>query len=316
VYTLSNPVGQTQVYLVFTTSVTVNWSPVPSTAAIGYVLQASTAPDFTGTVRSSTTLSVSLSTLTVSNLLGDTTYYLRVGSLNGDAVANYAPSVSTMTLPLPAWLSPADNAGYSLNRRPKVWFLTRRGGTKTDAIISVSTSTGFEVAVSTTFQYSLDATGWTGLPAAPGATVYFTPAMDLAAATTTLYLRARVNDGAWTDWSLNRRVLLRGNWAWTDDPITAGTTLVRATHVDELRTAVSNVLLFRGFSAPSWSDPALTPDATLIRAAHVGELRSQLAPALTAVGEPVAWTDDPLTPGVTTVRAGHVTELRTKAAVP
>jgi tetratricopeptide (TPR) repeat protein/N-acetylneuraminic acid mutarotase len=100
--TLANAVTNTQVYAAYTTSVTVNWTALPaspsSSTAEGYLLQASTASNFTGTIYSSQTASVSLSTLTVSGLAGDTTYYFRVGSLNWNSVPNYAASVSTRTI--------------------------------------------------------------------------------------------------------------------------------------------------------------------------------------------------------------------------
>ena len=52
-------------------------------------------------------------------------------------------------------------------------------------------SPNFDVSVSTTFQYSLAAAGWSGLPASPGGTVFYTPQQDLGGCnTTTFYLRS------------------------------------------------------------------------------------------------------------------------------
>jgi len=55
----------------------------------GDLLQASTAPDFTGLIASSRTFAVLESTLTVSSLDPDTTYYFRAASLNRHRVTGY-----------------------------------------------------------------------------------------------------------------------------------------------------------------------------------------------------------------------------------
>ena len=84
------------------TSVTARWTPLPlspsSATAQGYVLEASTASDFSGTL-SSTSLLASTDTLAVGGLNNGTTYYLRVGSLNLDLSPHYLSLGSTRTLP-------------------------------------------------------------------------------------------------------------------------------------------------------------------------------------------------------------------------
>ncbi|TBR25760.1 hypothetical protein EPO15_01540, partial [bacterium] len=100
-HTLALPVSAAAVYRVFATSVTLNWAERPAAppedSAEGYRLQASTAPDFTGAVLSSSTAGVVLSTLTVTGLAPDSTYYFRVGTLNHEAAAHYAAAGSTLT---------------------------------------------------------------------------------------------------------------------------------------------------------------------------------------------------------------------------
>ena len=59
----------------------------------GYELDASTAPDFSGTVTSSITANVLDSTLTIAGLSLGTTIYLRVGSLNWAGAINYTPDI-------------------------------------------------------------------------------------------------------------------------------------------------------------------------------------------------------------------------------
>ncbi|MBI4656868.1 MAG: fibronectin type III domain-containing protein, partial [Elusimicrobia bacterium] len=100
--TLAEPVTNPQVYEVFYTSVTLNWLPHPaspqSSTCEGYTLQASTASNFTGVIYSSTTYNVNLSTLTMTNLGTNTTYYFRVASLNWYEQTNYIIDGSTCTL--------------------------------------------------------------------------------------------------------------------------------------------------------------------------------------------------------------------------
>jgi len=113
---ISNPV----MAALFFTSATVHWPPLPAAAqagssstAEGYALEASTSPDFTGTVLSSVTAGVSLSTLTVRGLVGDSTYYFRVGTLNWASQATDLLAGSTWTAPLPAPGSPSVLAVYA-----------------------------------------------------------------------------------------------------------------------------------------------------------------------------------------------------------
>jgi len=100
--TLAQRVSYGQVFQINITSVTANWLALPaspsSAACAGYVLQASTASDFTGDIFSSSTLNgVSPSTLTVQVLYSDTLYYFRAGSLNWNFSPNYAALGSART---------------------------------------------------------------------------------------------------------------------------------------------------------------------------------------------------------------------------
>ncbi|MBI4052399.1 MAG: right-handed parallel beta-helix repeat-containing protein, partial [Elusimicrobia bacterium] len=102
--TLANVIVSSQIYNVGVTSVTWNWPALPvspsSRTSEGYILQASTASDFTGTLYSSSSYVYNSSTLTVSGLSPGTLYYFRVGSLNWNSVPNYVLVGSTMTLSL------------------------------------------------------------------------------------------------------------------------------------------------------------------------------------------------------------------------
>ena len=98
---------------------TVSWVPSPlsppdasSKTAEGYLLQASTAADFSGTLFSSGTPNAALSTLSVTGLAGYTTYYLRVGALNWNGVPTYAAAAATRTTTGAAPLNPVVTAVY------------------------------------------------------------------------------------------------------------------------------------------------------------------------------------------------------------
>ncbi|MDE2292673.1 MAG: hypothetical protein KGL53_11380, partial [Elusimicrobia bacterium] len=104
--TLARPVSvlANTVLGIFESSMTVAWAALPaepvaaaSVSAEGFLLEASTAADFSGTLHSSSTPNVALSTLSLTGLAADTTYYLRVGTLNLAAVPDFASLGSTRT---------------------------------------------------------------------------------------------------------------------------------------------------------------------------------------------------------------------------
>jgi len=103
--------------------------------------------------------------------------------------------------------------------------------------------------------------------------------------------------------------------SWTDSTITAGTTKIRKTHIDELRTAASNEEVRRGGGSISWSE-TITADVTKARKTHVDELRDacQLindTDCSTDTQPATSWTEDPIiTAGTTKVRKPHIDELR------
>ncbi|MBI3297828.1 MAG: fibronectin type III domain-containing protein [Elusimicrobia bacterium] len=113
--TLTEPLAGRELQAVHQTSATFSWLEFSPAQAGGYRLEASTAADFSGTVRSSATPTVTLSTLTVENLDPGTTYHFRAGALNLVLAPNYGPSVSTVTrLTGPAPAAPALTAVSSL----------------------------------------------------------------------------------------------------------------------------------------------------------------------------------------------------------
>jgi len=98
---------------------------------------------------------------------------------------------------------------------------------------------------------------------------------------------------------------------FTDDPLVAGTTFMKATHVTELRTAVNAARTRNGLAAAAWTDPALTPGLTTIKAVHITELRAALNAVYTKLGRTLPTYTDPTLGVGTTSKAAHIQELRT-----
>ncbi|HXH39019.1 MAG TPA: hypothetical protein VNN08_10355, partial [Thermoanaerobaculia bacterium] len=129
---------------------------------------------------------------------------------------------------------------------------------------------------------------------------------SLTANTTYLY-RVRATDN--TAVGLTSNLDLATTILFTDDPIVAGSTTMKAAHVTELRTAVNAVRAAAGLSAATFTDTSLAA-GFLIEAVYMTELRSALDPARAAIGVPaMVYTDPSLATG-TTIKAAHIRELR------
>jgi ELWxxDGT repeat protein len=97
---------------------------------------------------------------------------------------------------------------------------------------------------------------------------------------------------------------------FTDDPLVAGSTRVKAVHVTQLRTAVNALRAFAALSAATFTDPTLNA-GTRPKAAHLTELRTALNQARTALAlGALPFTDPIITVNVTRIKAAHLTELR------
>jgi uncharacterized delta-60 repeat protein len=74
--------------------------------------------------------------------------------------------------------------------------------------------------------------------------------------------------------------------------------LIKAVHIDELRTAVNAMQVAAGLSPSTFTDPTLTAGTTTIKRLHVTELRDALDAARSTIGLPViSYTDATITPG-------------------
>ena len=89
--------------------------------------------------------------------------------------------------------------------------------------------------------------------------------------------------------------------SFTDDPLQARVTVIRAVHIAELRQRVNQLRLRFGLEAFAWAE-TISAGTTPVRAIHVTELRAALAAAYVAAGRAApTYTDSTLTPGVTRV---------------
>jgi len=106
-------------------------------------------------------------------------------------------------------------------------------------------------------------------------------------------------------------VALVNTAAFTDDPLVAGVTLVKAVHITELRARIDALRIRFGLAAYAWTDATLAAGTT-IKAVHLTQLREALEQAYTAAKQsPPTYTDPVITAQSTVIRAAHIQQLRT-----
>jgi len=64
-------------------------------------------------------------------------------------------------------------------------------------------------------------------------------------------------------------------FSWNDPTLTGGTSIVRAQHIVDIRTALSQVYAALSLTPPTYTDPALSIGTT-IKAVHIEELRAAI----------------------------------------
>ncbi len=98
---------------------------------------------------------------------------------------------------------------------------------------------------------------------------------------------------------------------FTDDPLVAQNTTVRAAHVAELRMRIDELRSRYWLTPFSWTDAALVAGVTPVKAVHVSELRTALAAVYVAAGQPApSYAHATLTSGATVISAVDIAELR------
>lgn len=110
----------------------------------------------------------------------------------------------------------------------------------------------------------------------------------------------------------NQSVTATFSQVFTDPTLTAQSTLIKAVHVTELRSAINTLRAVNSLSAFSWTDPTLTAGTTPAKKVHMDELRQALNEAYQAAGQSApGYTDPTIVAQQTMIKASHVSELRT-----
>ena len=105
---------------------------------------------------------------------------------------------------------------------------------------------------------------------------------------------------------------------FTDDPLTAQATVVKAVHVTELRAAIAVLRARYALPVFVWTDPTLAARTSVVKAVHISELRTALDDVYGQRFMPLPnYTDVTIVAGQTVSKAAHVQELRNAVrAVP
>jgi hypothetical protein len=203
---------------------------------------------------------------------------------------------------LQTWDQTAAGAVYSAPATPPP-------AAPTNVVAAATTSTNVAVswtasATATSYEvYRQEAGGGFVLRGSPAGTAF----NDAASASTAYLYRVRaINAGGSSPDSTTD---LATTVIFTDDPLVAGTTLVKAVHLAELRTATNAVRALAGLGASGFTDAASA--GVTVKAVHVTELRTALDAGLGALGRPTGGYTDAAPAGVT-VKAVHFQELRTR----
>jgi len=84
----------------------------------------------------------------------------------------------------------------------------------------------------------------------------------------------------------NQTVTATFSQVFTDAMLTAGSTLIKAVHFSELRSAINTLRVVNSLAAFAWTDPTLTAGSTPAKKVHLDELRTALNAAYQAAGLP------------------------------
>ena len=95
---------------------------------------------------------------------------------------------------------------------------------------------------------------------------------------------------------------------FTDDPLTAGSTVVKAVHVNELRAAIDTLRGRYGLAGFPWTDSPMTAGIT-VKAVHLSEMRTALIAAYTQAGQTPP-TFPPVTAFTSVITVSDIASLR------
>ncbi|HET7435659.1 MAG TPA: M57 family metalloprotease [Thermoanaerobaculia bacterium] len=211
-------------------------------------------------------------------------YGATLGPWDVEAVRTVYTSGTTQTPPPTTLLAPAN--------------LVATASTTTSVTITWGAVSG---ATSYILERSTNNVNWT-----PIATTSSTAFVDNGRSPGVTYLyRVRATNG--TVNSLYSNIDHATTILFTDDPLVAGQTEIKAVHLTQLRQAVNAVRIATGLAAVTWTDP--NPTGVTVKAIHIIELRNALTAALVRIGKTATFTDPTLTAG-STVKAVHIQQLR------
>lgn len=127
-------------------------------------------------------------------------------------------------------------------------------------------------------------------------------------ANTAYFYRVRARDGGGNNGALSSSDPAT-TVLFADDPIVAGSTRVKATHITQLRTAVDAMRTAASMGGGAYTDPTIVA-GMFMKAAHIQNLRDALDAARTALGLGALSYTDPSIAAGTTIKRAHVAELR------
>jgi hypothetical protein len=109
----------------------------------------------------------------------------------------------------------------------------------------------------------------------------------------------------------NFSIVANAGPVFTDDPLTPGSTPVKAIHVTELRQAIDTLRTRFGLAPFAWTDETIVAGSTVVKATHMTELRSALQAVYAAAGRAApTYTQPTVAPATTVISAVDVAELR------
>lgn len=136
---------------------------------------------------------------------------------------------------------------------------------------------------------------------------YYTGTVNGAFKQEGFVFRSRDNGATWTR-IVNSATMVGPTTLFSDDPLTPGTT-IKAAHLTELRSYVDELRNRFGLLPFGWTDPVITVGTSRIKAIHLLELRTALSEAYIASGRAAPGYTGAISVGAV-ISAAPITELR------
>jgi hypothetical protein len=223
------------------------------------------------------------SPLVIGALSNGTTYAVRVRAVNANGSGSPSDPVSATPRPVPTVTAVMPNAGATSGGNR----VTVSGtGFTAGATVAFGGSAATEVAV-------INATSLT-------ATV---PSGSIGAATVTVTTSGGTGSLA-AGYTYFESL-------FSDDPLAAGLTIVKAAHITELRQRIDALRARYLLPVFSWTDATLSAGTTVVKRVHLVEMRTALSDAYAAAGRTApVYTNATVTSAVSIISARDISELR------